>query len=280
MDAACQTDWHGGLAEAAAAAQADARRRDPGTQGARDQAWPQPGQREGGWSGPEWMTEEVRRRRAVAANRAVEAAAAEAAEVDARRAELQAASSDLGSALPGEAWDEFPDHEIFAGLAASVGDVKMLRWLRSRDPPAPWTEYTASLAARHGKLEALQWMRSQRPPVPWSQRTTAFAARGGHLRVLAWLRRQDPPCPWGGPVPRFTAGACYEAAKEGRLDALKFLRSERPPCPMDDERVCAVAALGGHLEVLKFLRSEGCKWDSGTHCHFTQAHTHTCSHTC
>jgi hypothetical protein len=42
----------------------------------------------------------------------------------------------------------------------------------------------------------LQWLRSEEPPCPWSARVRARAAEGGHLGVLQWLRSQHPPCPW------------------------------------------------------------------------------------
>ncbi len=47
-----------------------------------------------------------------------------------------------------------------------------------------------------GQLHVVQWLRSQDPPCPWNDETCSSAAENGHIHILQWLRTQDPPCPW------------------------------------------------------------------------------------
>ena len=86
--------------------------------------------------------------------------------------------------------------------AAENGHLDVLKFLRSQDPPCPWSSTTCSggacsAAVRNGHFDVLKWLRSQDPPCPWGERTCSNAAFNGHLDVLKWLRSQDPPCPWG-----------------------------------------------------------------------------------
>lgn len=55
-------------------------------------------------------------------------------------------------------------------------------------------------SATHGNLHIIQWLRSQDPPCPWDEFTCEKAALGGHLETLKWLRSQDPPCGMNGLV--------------------------------------------------------------------------------
>jgi hypothetical protein len=103
-------------------------------------------------------------------------------------------------------------------FAAKNGHLDVLKWLRSQDPPCPWSEYTCTHTAQNGHLEVLKWLRAQNPPCPWDKYTCAYAAKNGQLEVLKWLRSQDPPCPWD----KWT---CTWAAKNGDLEVLKWLRS-------------------------------------------------------
>ena len=143
--------------------------------------------------------------------------------------------------------------------AARGGRLKALKFLRSQDPPCPWSEQTCGHAAQGGSLEALKWLRDQDPPCPWDAMTCTSAAWGGNLEALEFLRDQDPPCPWDEET-------CQGAAMEGHLEVLQWLRGQDPPCPWD-EVTCVWAARGGHLEVLKWARSQDppCPW-SRSHC--------------
>ena len=142
--------------------------------------------------------------------------------------------------------------------AALRGRLEVLQWLRAQDPPCPWDHMTCDHAAEGGHLDILKWARSQNQPCPWNEETCEGAAAGGQLGVLKWLRAQDPPCPWNHMT-------CTSAAEGGHLNILKWARSQNPPCPWDG-KTCSWAAKGGRLEVLKFARAQNppCPWDAET----------------
>jgi len=145
--------------------------------------------------------------------------------------------------------------------AAEGGQLDVLEWLRSQDPPCPWSVETCQYAALNGHLDVLKWLRSQNPPCPWNEWTSYYAASRGRLDMLKWLRSQDPPCPWS--TTTLSDGACSAAAINGHLDVLKWLRGQDPPCPWS-VLTCRGAAYNGHLDVLKWLRSQDppCPWNS------------------
>ncbi|GBF95160.1 hypothetical protein Rsub_07744 [Raphidocelis subcapitata] len=70
-----------------------------------------------------------------------------------------------------------------------------------------WDEWACCRAAANGDLAMLQWARTQEPPCPWDEGTCSFAAYSGHLAVLQWARAQQPPCPWDPEV-------CFQCAAE------------------------------------------------------------------
>jgi len=82
--------------------------------------------------------------------------------------------------------------------AARNGHLDVLKWLRSRDPPCPWNEWTCLRAAENGHLDVLKWLRSQDPPCPWDHMASHAAAGKGHLDVLKWL--VDNGCPYYGQI--------------------------------------------------------------------------------
>jgi len=100
--------------------------------------------------------------------------------------------------------------------AAKGGHLDVLKWLRSQDPPCPWSEATCAEAASNGQLDVVKWLRSQNPPCPWNEWTTYFAAENGHFDVLKWLHSQNPPCPWN-------ERTTYFAEDNDHFDVLKWL---------------------------------------------------------
>ena len=162
--------------------------------------------------------------------------------------------------------------------AARQGDMKRLRFLRSLDPPAPWTAYTSTTAVEYTirqKAKAnpdcyqlLHWLQMQDPVCPVDERTCCTAAEEGDLSVLMWLRQQPTPYPWDEEV-------CIAAVKKGRLDILQWARSQYPPCPWG-VRTCAAAVFptgdkklaAKRIEILYWLRAQHppCPWNSVTLC--------------
>ena len=138
-----------------------------------------------------------------------------------------------------------------------------------------WDEKVCSAAAAGGQLTVLQWLRSQDPPCPWDERTCYAAARSGHLTVLQWLRSQDPPCPWD---PLESLCDHFDAAMVGRkgglnLTLIQCVRSEEPLCTLHDF-FCSDAAALGQLDVLQWLRSQDCPWNRQVVCNLAAAKGH------
>ena len=52
-------------------------------------------------------------------------------------------------------------------------------------------------AAEEGNLDILKWLRSQNPPCPWDEEVNVKAIEKGHTRVLKWACRQPDPPPLG-----------------------------------------------------------------------------------
>ena len=104
--------------------------------------------------------------------------------------------------------------------AAWGGQVEMLKWLRSQDPPCPyWNnayDSACSYAALRGHMDALRWLRSQDPPCPFDYHCCPSAARGGHLEVLQWL--------WGQEGCERREGKCIvEAEQEGHTHIVRWI---------------------------------------------------------
>ena len=82
------------------------------------------------------------------------------------------------------------------------------------------TTYICNRAAEGGQLHVLKWARSMDPPCAWGYDTTQAAARGGHLDVLVWLRQHQ--CPWN----KYTIDA---AARSGHHAVVEWARENGCP---------------------------------------------------
>ena len=128
--------------------------------------------------------------------------------------------------------------------AAQNGQVDARQWLRTQQPPCPWSPAACTAAATNGHLATLQWLRSQHPCCPWDPASCgAEAAANGHQAVLLWLQKKcssvfDDTCAW--------------AARQGQLQALEIMTALDPLCPVGRDSVRA-AVLGGHLPILEWL---------------------------
>ena len=72
--------------------------------------------------------------------------------------------------------------------------MNMLEWLCAINWPRD--ESACRGAAEDGQLEILRWLRSREPPFPWDESCCEAACDAKELQVLRWMRAQDPPCPW------------------------------------------------------------------------------------
>jgi len=169
--------------------------------------------------------------------------------------------------------------------AAEKDNLKVLKWLRSRDVQWSWTYSSAakggslemlkwlnaeglsvsdkelSLAAERGDMEIMQyllpenWFDPDRTDYDSSANVCAGAAFGGSLQMAQWLHEQ---------------GAEYEsdvissaAAQKGDMAMLKWLETQ--DCDFTRQTFEA-AALSGSVEVLEWLKKKGCRWNEDMMC--------------
>lgn len=134
--------------------------------------------------------------------------------------------------------------------AASMGDVKLLAWLRSCEPPWPWNSGTCLAAAQ--QPGALHWLLTQDPPCPCNH-PCQWAWSGGLARLgdIAMIEQLDLPIQ---DMPQL----CIVAAQNRYLSLLKWLVQQQPPCPLTSE-VCWIAANDAgskEASMLRFLLQE------------------------
>lgn len=113
-------------------------------------------------------------------------------------------------------------------IAAEAGELEVLQFLRSHDPPYAWDSsiWPAAVRGRHSNM--VQWLARLGPQLrpPMDEQACIAAAEGGHLGLLKWLRAQEPPCPWD-------ADACTTAVRQKNTAMVKWMRSSCQPCPAD-----------------------------------------------
>ncbi len=154
----------------------------------------------------------------------------------------------------------------------ACGQLAILRWLRSLDPPCPWGYDMWGSAIYGGRPDVLQWLLTHGQPALGteyeSKSVSQAAARAGHLNVLELLRARDLLRYWD-------VQTCEAAAADGRLNVLEWLRAQDPPCPWDTKTCAVAAARGGHLSVLQWLAvyDPPCLWDVRTS-HLAAYHGH------
>ncbi|MBE34448.1 MAG: hypothetical protein CMI16_02615 [Opitutaceae bacterium] len=56
-----------------------------------------------------------------------------------------------------------------------------------------WNACVCLHAAKHGNLDMLRWARSRDPPCPWDSRTCAYAKRNGHDACYEWAVENGAP---------------------------------------------------------------------------------------
>ena len=100
-----------------------------------------------------------------------------------------------------------------AEFAAQAGHVEVLEWLRSQDPPCPWSGFTAMKAAVHGHLDCLKCLRKHGCPF---DRVAVMAASQGHTKVLQWLT--------GEGLLSMDPMICTGALTSGNLECCEYLR--------------------------------------------------------
>lgn len=150
--------------------------------------------------------------------------------------------------------------EYGADIAIRCGNLPVLQLLLSQDPHFRLDRYNQVCheAARKGQLEILAWMCSQNPPAFVDADAIELAIEYGHLEAVKLLRSRNPPCPWN-------QYACLAAANMGNLETLKWLQSQNPPCPWNPNRCLIEAKRQGCPEVVQWLeeheRQNPASWD-------------------
>lgn len=149
----------------------------------------------------------------------------------------------------------FPLHHRVMVGAASVGNLKMMQWLRARERPCNINYLTLLEAARHNHLDCLVWAHEILQNNYWTNRKFTWhvkimieAAKHGHLRIMQYIHEHDGV--WHENV-------CSSAALNGHLECLQYAMLNG--CPFTS-KVCANAAFNGHLNCLQWAHENGCAW--------------------
>lgn len=150
--------------------------------------------------------------------------------------------------------------------AAKHGNLELLKWTQSQNPPGVLSENTSMIAAAGGHVNILQWLHAH--GCPWNQDVMYVAAAGGHMSVFEWVNFQTPLRTLRSGVPPLGFVHSKEriygiAAERGHFQVLQWCLSQDPSvrhCP----DICASAAAGGHLNILQWLRSQQYAWDEET----------------
>jgi len=132
---------------------------------------------------------------------------AETAQFAARSADL-----DILQWIYNEKIGTFDRSGIIEG-AASSGNLPMVKWLRSLDPPCPWDEIFLCRVIQARQFDMLKWAVEQNPPPPMTDLVFGDAVRSGRIEYMKFLRDLKPPCPW-------SEESCVDAARTGNLDTL------------------------------------------------------------
>lgn len=179
----------------------------------------------------------------------------------------------------GCAWD---GHVYIA--AAKRGDLDMLKWARSQDPPCPWPLYhnVVGLAAASGNFEILDWavgsllvldqcsvdiweragpvvltidfstitaqeyMQAHSLPPRWAVTIRDNAV--GRPEVLQWALNHGWPAFWQPNI-------CARAAYSGFLHTLQWVAAHQPALAWDEVECLKVAKHYGQDAVVEWLES-------------------------
>ena len=135
-------------------------------------------------------------------------------------------------------------------VAATCGNLEVLKWLRSQDPSCELDCALFRTAARNGRVEVVAWLRSQiQPPCRWDRPVCRAAAARGQLEVLQWMQSLDHPCHW-------PTRLCEIASRNGHLEVLQWLRSQDPPRPWIHAWCLQNAQFGPHPETIEWLQEQ------------------------
>ena len=208
----------------------------------------------------------------------------------------------------------------FCTAAAASGNVLALEWLHSQG--CNWSPDTSYAAFAAGKLKALFWLRTQEPPCPWTPLKECWSSPANlpALIYTEWGQLEAPchellksilhyatscpdptacnffsdlvielleaiscisPC---RPVMKHAAidiakaqhlramdwmcqhhlervcsfdYLCTIFARSGNVPMMELLRSQQPPCPWNEAECLEEACDQGHLQMLAWLRTHG-----------------------
>jgi hypothetical protein len=141
--------------------------------------------------------------------------------------------------------------------AVASGHLKILEWIGS-NLGKHWDVLTCQTAAKYGQLHILQWLRSLDPPCPWNKDTFKTALLGKHNEISDWLQTVEPSCP-------FDSTTLDLAVVKGDMKLVQWLRSQTPSCPYS-YNTCRIAIYYKHLDILQWLIAHNATFDwSKTH---------------
>jgi hypothetical protein len=142
-----------------------------------------------------------------------------------------------------------------ADEAASSGQVEILKWLGSFDPPIYVEDESGDLftnLVENGYLDMLKYLHGDREDDFIGQDQLALqSVEGGtfYPEILEWIYKTDPNYvrEWGTELPN-------NAAAAGHMEALTYLESLDPPIRPDKEGI-EDARRNNHLDIVDYLES-------------------------
>jgi len=135
----------------------------------------------------------------------------------------------------------------FCNYAARNNNLKMLKFLREKNNPCPWSEWCVYEAVRYNNFEMLRFLREGNDPCPWDRNCCQQAILNNNLEILKFMREGNDPCPWH-------EDCAPSAVKNNNLEMLRFLREGNDPCPWDKKECLKICIENNNLEMLRLLR--------------------------
>nr|UDO48056.1 hypothetical protein [Pandoravirus massiliensis] len=171
-----------------------------------------------------------------------------------------------------------------------------LAWLRTREPPCPWSARVCHLSAMYvdwSGMDVLRWLRAQNPPCPWDACTlnelarcasvadfvwaldagallnahvAASAASKGRIDILTTIleRLGDAQSPGGRGV--WTPSACTWAGEAADPRQVVTWLRDVAKCPFDEE-FTSMLARNDRIDTLLWAHASGMPIDAVRACH-------------
>lgn len=200
-------------------------------------------------------------------------------------------------------WPYYPKRDLswypgtsgeFTTIAAEVGSMNVLEWLRKQNPPAPWDgdaywyvfhniPYRETEENVDRRIEMLDLLKTLQAPDRRDPSCFRDATRCEYgYKYVKWMRENGYEWPRNvdicknvidhdldginflkeirgmEPPAPWSTETCRTAAKTNNLKKLKWLRAQTPPCPWDKTLLeDLVLGMGDRIEIMEWILKNG-----------------------